>query len=93
MRKTILISSRSRVSTDEETKDEKWGIRDGKCLRAGFYHSPSRRVVHDMSIKLIDPWTAKRNPERSQGSHAEPRLQRPWLRTPRSLSSGRRYAQ
>jgi len=24
MRKTILISSRSRVSTDEETNDEKW---------------------------------------------------------------------
>ena len=30
-------------------------------------------------MKLIDPWIAKRNPERSQGSHAEPRLQRPWL--------------
>jgi hypothetical protein len=30
MRKTILISSRSRVSTNEETKDEKWGVKGWK---------------------------------------------------------------
>ena len=43
---------------------------------------PSRILSSDneyLSMKLIDPWIAKRNPERSQGSHAEPRLQRPWL--------------
>ena len=36
MRKTILISSRSRVSTDEETKDEKWEVKGWKMPAVGL---------------------------------------------------------
>jgi len=36
---TILISSRSRVFTDAETKDEKWGVKGWKMPAVGLLQS------------------------------------------------------
>ncbi len=38
---------------------EKWEVKRWKMPGSGSYHSLSRRVVHDLSIKLIVPWTSK----------------------------------
>ena len=75
MRKAILISSRSKVSTHEETEGEKWGVRDGKCSRSDsyvhkrtitvqFFVSHSGRHLCEercmmLSMKLIDPATIR----------------------------------